>query len=272
MRNLYLASLFLMPLAAPALAASNGVMRLDLFQGTQEVTVKRGNDILHLKEGNSLQPKDELSTGPKESVRIIFPDGSQIWVGSSTTVQVNSGVAEGGAKIQLVHMKEGTGRILVPKSYGTTKKIKFVVKTPAATMGVRGTDFVVDARASGKDIELHTLEGSVDAAKSVRNLIQKDAVAVETGFTIHALDSKPLPQPKSFDVKEFTTELNRREPAFVTYSMRPPQQTDQGAPSATQQQSPAPGETNAPLSPGLKGKVEGIMQQHQKSVDQQTGN
>jgi hypothetical protein len=270
MRNLYyLIALLFMPLAAPALAASTGVMRLDLLQGMQEVSVKRGNEVLHLKEGNSLQPKDELSTGPKQSVRIAFPDGSQIWVGSSTTIQVNSGVAEGGAKIQLVHMKEGTGRILVPKSYGTTKKIKFVVRTAAATMGVRGTDFVVDAKSAGKDIELHTLEGSVDAAKSVQSLIRKDAVAVGGGFTIHALDSQPLPQPKSFDVGQFTSELIRREPAFITYGVTPLKQTDPDNPSIPQQ---APGETNAPLSPGLKGKVEGIMQQHQKSVDQKTGN
>jgi hypothetical protein len=270
MRTLYLGALFLCPLATPALAAPTGVMRLDLLQGTQEVTVKRGQQILHLKEGNVLEPKDEISTGPKESARIVFPDGSQMWVGGSATFQVQSSVAEGGAKIQLVHLKEGTGRIIVPKGYGTVRRIKFVVKTPAATMGVRGTDFVVDARDTGKDIELHTLDGSVDAAKSVQNLIRKDAVAVQSGFTIHALNSKPLPQPTNFDVNQFTTELNRREPAFVTYAVTPLKQTEQAAPAAPQQNSPAPGNTQS-TSPGIKGKIENLMQQREGTLDQQIG-
>jgi hypothetical protein len=160
---------------------------------------------------------------------------------------------------------EGAGRVIVPKTHETPRRIKFVVKTPAATIGVRGTDFVVDARDNGKDIELHTLEGSVDAAKSVQNLIHKDIVAVEGGFTIHALDSKPLPQPKSFDVKQFTTELNRREPAFVTYSMTPLRQPPQ-------ENQPRLPETSAPLSPGIKGKIENMMQQRGNTLDQQIGN
>jgi hypothetical protein len=271
MKTMTLNLFWMAVLAFPAFAFGTEKMRLDLLQGTQEVTVQRAGVRLKLKAGDLLLPQDEITTGPKESARIAFPDGSQLWVGGVATVRVNSAVAEGGNKIQFIEMKEGAGRILVPKSDGTTKRIKFVVKTHAAVMGVRGTDFVVDAKDSGKDMELHTLEGSVDAAKNVRNLIEKDAVAVDHGFTIHALDSKPLPQPKSFDVKQFTTELNRREPAFTTYAMTPLKQSEQSAPSAPQPATPAPGMPPS-TSPGLKGKVENMMQQHQNAVDQQIGN
>lgn len=247
-------------LAIPTLVYGVESIRLDMLQGAKEISISRGQNHLMVKEGDNLLPKDELTTGPKESARITFPDRSELWVGSSTTIQINSGLTNDGHRIELVQMKEGSTRVLVPKSYGTTKRIKFVVRTPAATMGVRGTDFVVDAHDTGKDIELHTLDGTVDAAKSVQTLIKKDVVPVERGFTIHAQDGQVIPKPTSFDVSKFTTELNQRQPAFVTYSSNPVQQpeTERRAPMT-----PAASST----SPGIKGKIENIMKQREGQID-----
>jgi hypothetical protein len=258
MKSLSFMLFLLVPTLAGAASKEAPGIRLDLIQGspTHDIAVHRsggshGQDSdLRVKEGEFLQAKDELKTGPGESVRVVFPDGSQLWVGGSTLVRVNSGIAEGGQSIQLIHLMEGSGRIIVPKTYGTSRKIKFVVKTPAATIGVRGTDFVVDAHQDGKDVELHTLEGTVDAAKSIKKLIRKDVVAVASGFTIHALEQKPIPQPTPFDVSEYTAALNKREPAFTTYAMSPIQQ----APTESSPQ-------------GIKQKVEQISKDREKQLD-----
>jgi len=266
MKSLFFMLFLLAPTLAGAASKEALGIRLNLIQGssTHDIAVHRpggshGQDSnLRVKEGEFLQAKDELQTGPGESVRIVFPDGSQLWVGGSSLVRVNSGVAEGGQSIQLIHLMEGSGRIIVPKTYGTSRKIKFVVKTPAATIGVRGTDFVVDAHQDGKDVELHTLEGTVDAAKSIKKLIQKDVVAVASGFTIHAQDQKPIPQPTHFDVSEYTAALNKREPAFTTYAMTP-------IPQAPTESSPQGANPNS--AQGIKQKVEQISKDREKQLD-----
>lgn len=250
----------------PNLTQAADAIRLDMLQGAKEISISRGAAHLIVKEGDTLQPKDELTTGPKESVRIIFPDRTQLWVGSSTSIQINNGATPDGHQIGLVQMKEGSTRVLVPKTYGTTKRIKFVVKTPAATMGVRGTDFVVDSSDAGKNVELHTLEGVVDATQSIKALIKKDVVPVERGFMIQAEAGKGIPQPSTFNISNFTSELNQRQPAFITYSATPikqPAPEAQGASSSGSQTSPS-------TSPGIKGKIENMMKAREGQIDKQS--
>jgi hypothetical protein len=151
---------------------------------------------------------------------------------------------------------DGSSRILVPKASeaGSPRRIKFVVKTTAVTFGVRGTDFVVDAHNAGKDVELHTLEGSVEAAKSVPKLIEKDTVAVDHGFTIHVLDGRPISDPKGFDVSSFANELNRRQPTLVSSSATLPKESPkESAPirqkSVSETKVVPPPVTNTPAPP-----------------------
>jgi hypothetical protein len=258
MKLIQLTAFTLLPVLAYATeSTTSAVIRLDTIEGAHDITVRRGQKQLHLKEGETLKPKDEVVTGPKESVRITFPDGSQFWVGRATTVRVFSGVAEGGHPIQFIHVIEGAGRVLVRKSYETTKKIKFVVKTKATTMGVRGTDFVVTAQSSGKEIDLHTLEGSVDAAKDVQSLINHKGISVNGGYMIHAFDTQPLPTPQSFDVQQYQAALNQQQPAFATFSINPVKYPE----PETQKPTASPGSTQAPVAnpnslQGIKEKVE----------------
>ena len=87
----------------------------------------------------------------------VFNDGSQLTIGSSTKMKLDRFVyAKGQGKDAMVlTMVRGALRFVT----GKIDKPAFVLKTPQATIGIRGTDFIVQARNGGTVISV--LEGSI---------------------------------------------------------------------------------------------------------------
>src|SRR5437588_152908 len=106
MRNLFkttawgtiLLTILLMNLTTSITFAADPI-RLDGVLGLAEVQVKRGSQTLSVRVGDSLQARDQFSTGPSQSVKLLFPDGSVLLVAPLSSVQVNSTQTEDGHRI-----------------------------------------------------------------------------------------------------------------------------------------------------------------------------
>lgn len=101
-------------------------------------------DPTPLKVGDQVFPGQVINTGSNGKVKLLLSDRSIVDIGPSSLFKVADFKAKGGGNRQVdVEMKYGSVRASI------TEKIKsgghFRVKTPTATMGVRGTEFLVKA-------------------------------------------------------------------------------------------------------------------------------
>ena len=139
------------------------------FSGQQDVgkvsitqnpvyVIRDGSQKVVNSFGLSLKLNDEIITGNTGKAQVILSDESQIIVGSKTRLKITKGVIgnKGASVKRFILGLIGKMRAMVRKSSSTT----FRVKTATATIGVKGTDFVVEF-ASGKTT-VGTLEGLVN--------------------------------------------------------------------------------------------------------------
>ncbi|HCM38632.1 MAG: hypothetical protein A2Z97_09900 [Bdellovibrionales bacterium GWB1_52_6] len=218
-------------LGLPAAAwANGGAFILDSIQGAKTITIRRtfvnpagktDQKSVELKAGAKLQSDDLLQTGPSVSARVIYPDGSIAVIGRSSKFYVvhlpsrqSSNDVQGG---ELVH---GQIRFVVRKSgmMNMRKRYRFVVKTRAAVLGVRGTDFVV-ASPVDQRFELHAISGQVDVGLDPKRLRKAegrpgvDFVTVDRNqFVTVTQGQATLPAPQSYNPDQYLQQLSIQQP------------------------------------------------------------
>lgn len=106
-----------------------------------------------LKAGDKLYKGTILNTGSTGSVKLLMTDRTILDLGPSSLFKMNEYQLKAGAvgdrKVDM-SLDYGTVRASVNEKI-TTDKGKFTIRTKAATMGVRGTEFVVNAGLPAKD-------------------------------------------------------------------------------------------------------------------------
>ncbi len=142
------------------------------------VSVKGKTEIM--RDHNSLQPgigtevfgKDTVITGHDGKVRILFIDNSMVNIGPDSDIDLSKYILTPSERDVLLSMVRGKIRFLV--SNLSTVVNTYTITTTTAIIGVRGTDFVVDA--SQKDTtEVYLMKGKV----ALSNVLQKPAQAVQ---------------------------------------------------------------------------------------------
>jgi len=113
-----------------------------LQKHTGTVKVMRLFKTLELREGMDLMDKDMIITGPDGSAQVGLEDKSSLNIGASTRFKLSSLAGEGTAsrKVEL-DLIEGTGLFNVTPL--DSKEETFIIRTPTAVAGVRGTRFGV---------------------------------------------------------------------------------------------------------------------------------
>jgi hypothetical protein len=96
--------------------------------------------------GSVLAPVDHVVTGPDSGASVVLRDGTRLVVGPSSRLDLkefhfDSTTRDGG---MLVSLLRGTLRV-VSGLIGKTHPDAVHVETPTAVIGIRGTDFVVEA-------------------------------------------------------------------------------------------------------------------------------
>ena len=126
--------------ALPALAGEAG--RVKVSKG--EVQIERDGKRLPAPVGAVIQARDTVKTGPDGSVGITFQDNSLLSAGPNSELVIERFVFD-----STTHkgefdtaLKKGTLAVVSGKIVKQSPEA-MRVKTPAAIMGVRGTEFVV---------------------------------------------------------------------------------------------------------------------------------
>lgn len=130
----------------PASAATDGTRAGTFKQVQGEVRLGRGASPTSPEPGGSLGAGERITTGKDSAASVVLKDGTVLTLGPNTTAdlsqfQFNSTTQEGNL---LVDLLQGSVRVVT----GLLAKVnpdRFKVKTPTAVVGVRGTDFIVEA-------------------------------------------------------------------------------------------------------------------------------
>jgi hypothetical protein len=118
------------------------------------------------REGDAVQFQEALETVEDSAALVRFIDDSTLALGAKSKVVIDAFVfdpakAEGNA---LIRISVGTLRFIT----GAMPKGKTVIKTPTATLGLRGTDVTVHVHPDGTtDVTVN--EGGVDGHNDLTN-------------------------------------------------------------------------------------------------------
>lgn len=148
------------PQSAYAEDTNNSAGAIVTVNGLAEVT--RGGSRVALKPGDSVFPHDVIDVAKGGSIKLLLNDKSILDIGSGAAFRVDKYIAHKGVDREVeLAVAHGTLRSAV------TQKVegngKFHVKTSSATMGVRGTDFVVQADTK---TQVTVIQGQVEVAQN----------------------------------------------------------------------------------------------------------
>jgi hypothetical protein len=152
-------------LAAAAAANASEVGAMAQVQRTVYGVPPQGNQSVK-REGDTVVFQEELETVEDSAALIRFVDDSTLAIGAKSKVLIDSFVfdpakADGNA---LIDISVGTLRYVT----GAMPKGKTVIKTPTATLVLRGTDVTVHVHPDGTtDVTVN--DGSVDGHNDVSN-------------------------------------------------------------------------------------------------------
>jgi hypothetical protein len=139
-----LALAWLSCLAMPVHAAEDHAALLKSVTGA--VTVVRQHDAFDANSGTTLLVSDHVTTGPGASAAIVFRDGTLLTLGSGADVLVRDYVFEpkDGKFAFSLFLAKGSA-IYESGKIGKLSPQSVKVETPNATVGVRGTRFLIEA-------------------------------------------------------------------------------------------------------------------------------
>ena len=151
-------------------ASTSRVAIISMMEGTVEVQKSGGKKIIKGFKGMSLNQGDIVTTGKESSVVLKFSNG---------TAEDDTFVLESSAKVTFSKLSNKSGTItkvsiLKGKAWVDVKSIKnkddeFVLETPTASMGVRGTNFFVGVDPNTGIHSLAVLSGNVNVTGSGNN-------------------------------------------------------------------------------------------------------
>ncbi len=168
-----------------------------------------GAKVRFLKPADSVFHGDVINTDSNGSVKILFKDQSIMDIGQSSLFKVDRFEHTGSVEDRKIEMSLGYGKIraAINQKVGTLGKFK--IKTRAATMGVRGTEFYVMSEmesTAGQDPE-----GAKEPTPRTRIVVTEGKVEVQEA----KVPGSSMPAPKPVELipgEKFTAILDQLEP------------------------------------------------------------
>lgn len=152
------------------------------------------------KGGSKLDRGNVIQTGASSRARLIYDNGDQITVAPDSFYQVRWDPNQKESK-PVVDVLFGKLRAQISKD---GPRSGMSLKTRSMVMGVRGTDFVVNARSETGASEVHVLRGAV-AVKPVDKNVKPVQVPAGNSAEIKA-STPPPPPPKKIEVAESSSQ------------------------------------------------------------------
>jgi hypothetical protein len=226
-----------------------------------------------LKPGNNLYPGDVVNTASDGAVKILLKDKTIVDLGGSSLFKVAQFKPNEGANREVeLDMMFGKMRVAVPRKLEGDGK--FQIKTRAATMGVRGTEFVVSTaletsneneKVTPPQTSVVVLQGKVDVAKpgeagnasSSLHLTAGNQVTTSVGAPTGAMVKLNQTQLKTVSTSSKVTDNTFSR--AVTIENTPMQRTSSTATVSNNGGSSASATARSPASAPLVGSLQSSM-------------
>jgi hypothetical protein len=210
-------------------AAEPSVMVMGL-NGEQSLTATNCDAAKEYHEGQLIPFMCTITAGKKAPVFIALEQGVSVLLAPDSAVHFTeeAGLAVGD-KVSSLELESGAARILVKKSENTEEKpmsYKFMMRSRAAVLGIRGTEFIVSAKDSS--LSLNTLDGVVDAGATVES-IMKAPLMVEANYSANMENNKNFPaKTQKFEASQFLKQFNSKYPKMEAAWKTVVQETNDG--------------------------------------------
>lgn len=207
--------LFLLP---TFIMANTSVAKITSLKGSAHILRQELKQEASL--GIDLIKHDSVYTHANSKVQIIFQDETIMSIGKNSHFAIDEYINDGDKSEAKFSLFKGAMRAVTGK-IGKINPKKFKVKTKTATIGIRGTNFIVVVTPGENDIVACTLGGITVQGT------QGEEVNVPTGFLIQVSVSGEVSEPQSFTPDELSDTL---ENGFET------EQDEEGSDSTEQTQ------------------------------------
>lgn len=185
---------------------------------SQSAQIVRGNEKILTSVGTSVEMYDEIETLDGE-VRILFVDETKVTISKYSTLIIDEFVYDNNTKKGKVNLKASFGTLrytsgLIAKNNRENIKIT----TPTASVSVRGTDFEVVVKESGKstftllpseDSNGKQYVGSIEVFNDIGSVILTEAFEVTSVTSSFTSPSKPIvDNDRKNDIVKIESEIN----------------------------------------------------------------
>jgi len=172
--------------AAPVLEIGHAELITKDVTGTMETAARK------LATGDKIHQNEVIVTGEESEAELILDDETKLAVGPSSEIVPDSFIydpnKEGGEII--INAAKGAFRFITGKS----AKSAYTIKTPASTIGVRGTTFDGYIDENG-EIALLLVEGEIDVCNSKRACKRLKRL----GYFLHIKRNGIISDPRKWD-------------------------------------------------------------------------
>jgi hypothetical protein len=163
-----------------------GIGSISRTQG--EGILKRGDSTSPLAVALPVRIDDDIVTAAAARAELTFVDGTRLTIGEQSQVKIDSFVFEDGPRGNRVSLTIAGPFRYVSGKVGAGEGGAVSVRTPVATIGVRGTDFW--GGPIDQQYGVFLLEGSVSVTTSAGEVV---LTAPGTGVDIAGADQPPGP-------------------------------------------------------------------------------
>lgn len=170
---------------------------IESLSGGETVTVTApGHAAQELKAGSKLEVGARIKLQPGAVATLVSADGSRLVL--SNAAEFEPGKSLDGVQGHTLHSGKIRGSVqsaaAQPGAGETKKKVRFLIRTKPAVMGVRGTVF--EMALQGPDAtRVETIEGVVEVARDESTLLSSGGTPVNAGQFVVA-DPSGISQPE----------------------------------------------------------------------------
>lgn len=228
-------------ISAPTVTLANeGVLMV--VKGDIKVTQAASNSTVAARVGMKVAAGDSLRSGKDSRAKVVMKDKNVLNLSpdSSITITKYENNADGTKNVE-INVKFGKVRASVEQKYDGNKS-KFMIKTPTAVAGVRGTDFLTGYDLRNNRSEVITFSGAVAVGSLGPGGQMMNPVFVSAGQTT-SVGAGANPAPPAAVA---TNELQRME---KDSSATPTSSSEERTPAANPSQEPSPNKENSDASP-----------------------
>ena len=173
----------------------------EVFYQTQPAQITRGNQKYLTGKTTPVKMYDEIET-LDGSVKIIFLDDTKVTISKYSTLIIDEFVYDNNTKKGKVNLKASFGTLRYTSGLiAKNSKENIRITTPTASVSVRGTDFEVTVKESGKstftllpseDSNGNTYVGSIEVFNDIGSVVLTEAFEVTSVSSSFSLPSKPI--------------------------------------------------------------------------------